>query len=91
MRNHDDPSSPPVGSVLRTGPRGVLVVEATGEPVNPGTRLATKDGRAVGVVVDLIGPVARPFLVVAPPRPKKGRRRPQGDPGALVGETLYAR
>ncbi len=88
---HQEPSGAnAIGRVLRTGPRGVLIVEPDDTPAPLGTRCRTKAGKDAGRVTDVIGPVDRPILVVNPRgRGKRAKGRP--NPGDLVGATLYAR
>ena len=75
-----------VGKVAQVAPRGELLVQAP-RMVPPGTRLVDARRERVGKVVDVIGPVARPYLVVALPR---GRDRgPPPNPLRLLGKELY--
>lgn len=92
MRPQNASSSSPIGTVLRIGPQGVLVVESDGEAVDLGTRCQTGDGGAAGVVVDVIGPVDAPLLVVDPNRgPKRKEGTGPGASDGIVGSALYAR
>lgn len=71
------------GTVVRaTG--GIAVVRADDEG-HPPLGTATVDERLddAGTVVDVFGPVTRPYLAVSPP---SGRR-----PAGLIGEVLYVR
>lgn len=57
-----------VGEVASCSPRGTLTVKARG--VFPeGTLVADPDGRFRGRVTRVFGPVAHPYLSVAPRRP----------------------
>lgn len=71
------------GSVVRVA-QGVAVVRCD-EDAHPdiGAELVDENLDAVGRVVDVFGPVGRPYLAVTP----TGDARP----ATLVGETLYAR
>jgi len=75
-----------LGTVERTA-GGVAVVRAPapdGDPSDPpavGTEAVDERLEAVGRVVDVFGPVERPYLAVAA----------TGDPAALLGSVVYAR
>ncbi len=77
-----------VGSVVRTA-QGLAVLradETDGDDAHRdeiGTTVLDDDLEAVGRVVDVFGPVSRPYLAVTP---DDGVHLP-----ALVGSTLYAR
>lgn len=72
-----------VGEVVRTA-QGLAVVKSVddGYP-DPGTTVLTEDLSEVGSIVDVFGPVERPYVAVSP------------DEGVtlatLVGKPLYAR
>lgn len=71
------------GSVVRTA-QGLAVVRCDGdEYADVGTTLVDEQLDAVGRVVDVFGPVERPYLAVDP---DDGVRL-----AALLGDTLYAR
>ena len=71
------------GEVVRTA-QGLAVVRSPGaDHVDIGAELVDESLDEVGRVVDVFGPVARPYLAVTP---DEGRRL-----AALVGESLYAR
>ena len=74
----DVPPMRPLGPVLHAVARDQVVVAAS-TAAGPGTRVIGRDGRDVGVVADVIGPVARPYLVV----------RTRVPPQRLVGSTVY--
>lgn len=86
MSSHSASDLPPVGTVLRPAPGGDLLLESNGEPVQPGTRLASEAGEPAGTVEDVIGPVDRPFLVVS-----LSEGGPEGEQAELVGAQLYPR
>lgn len=72
-----------VGDVVRVA-QGLAVVRSTDDEFpKPGTGVVTDDLAEVGRVVDVFGPVERPYLAVSP------------DEGVglatLLGEPLYAR
>jgi RNA-binding protein len=71
------------GQVARTA-QGLAVVRSRGDD-HPPIGAETVDERldTVGRVVDVFGPVSRPYLAV---KPADDRRLP-----ALLGETLYVR
>lgn len=50
--------------------------------VGIGTEVVDDSLSTVGRVVDVFGPVARPYLAVSPDR---------GDPAGLIGDRLYVR
>ena len=72
-----------VGSVERLA-QGLAVVRAgDDEYADIGTRLVDGELQSVGKVVDVFGPVSRPYLAVSP---ASGVHLP-----ALLGAPLYAR
>ncbi|MFA9504548.1 H/ACA ribonucleoprotein complex subunit GAR1 [Natrinema sp. H-ect1] len=76
-----------VGSVVRTA-QGLAVLQADETDGDAhrdeiGTTVLDDDLEAIGRVVDVFGPVSRPYLAVTP---DDGVHLP-----ALVGSTLYAR
>lgn len=71
------------GDVVRTA-QGLAVVRAPdADHVDIGAAVVDEDLDDVGRVVDVFGPVERPYLAVTP---AEGRRL-----ATLVGKTLYAR
>ena len=74
-----------VGTVAQVGPRGELLVLAP-RMVPPGTRLIDARRDRIGKVVDVIGPVTNPWLIVIPPR-REGREAPS--PMKLLGREVY--
>jgi len=73
-----------LGRVVRTA-NGVAVTrpDGTGEPPGIGAEAVDESLAVVGRVVDVFGPVDRPYVAV---NPTDG-----ADLARLVGETLYAR
>ena len=64
--------------------QGVTILESEGaNPPGLGKNVVDDSLETVGTVVDVIGPVAHPYIVVSP----AGDR----NPAALLGETLYLR
>lgn len=86
MSSHSATDLPAVGTVLRPAPGGDLLLESNGEPVAPGTRLASEAGDLAGTVEDVIGPVGRPFLVVS-----LSEGPSEGEQAELAGAQLYPR
>ena len=71
------------GTVVRTA-QGLAVVRCPGERhPDIGADAVDQDLESVGRVVDVFGPVERPYLAVTP---AEGRRL-----ATLLGETLYVR
>lgn len=72
-----------VGEVVRVA-QGVAVVRCpSDDPPAIGTDVVDEDLADVGRVVDVFGPVERPYMAVSPN---------EGDPPAvLLGRSLYAR
>lgn len=72
-----------VGEVVRTA-QGLAVVRCPGED-HPrlGTAVVDEDLETVGRVVDVFGPVERPYLAVSP--------ADDVSPALLLGRPLYAR
>jgi RNA-binding protein len=54
-----------VGEVLHRAKSGRLIIRLTGR-VDPGTVLVDSKGRNTAKVVELIGPVSRPYASAAP-------------------------
>ncbi|WP_227354855.1 H/ACA ribonucleoprotein complex subunit GAR1 [Haladaptatus salinisoli] len=72
-----------LGQVVRTA-QGLAIVRSPGEEhPDLGTEAVDESLRTVGRVVDVFGPVERPYLAVSP---DEGTRL-----AALVGSKLYAR
>jgi len=72
-----------IGTVTRVA-QGLAVVRAPdGEYASVGTTVVDEELRTVGSVVDVFGPVERPYLAVSP---NDDVHLP-----ALVGKVLYAR
>ncbi|WP_255190791.1 H/ACA ribonucleoprotein complex subunit GAR1 [Natronobeatus ordinarius] len=72
-----------VGQVVRVA-QGLAILRAAGDdPASIGTMVLDDSLAEVGRVVDVFGPVERPYLAVTP---NDDVHLP-----ALVGETLYAR
>jgi RNA-binding protein len=71
------------GTVVRTT-GGVAVVRSVAAE-QPAIGTGTVDERLedTGEIVDVFGPVEKPYLAVSPPADR--------GPGSLVGETLYIR
>jgi RNA-binding protein len=72
-----------VGEVVRTAQGLAIVRSPDGSHPNIGTELLDSDLDAVGRVVDVFGPVDRPYVAVSPDR--------NVALAALLGEKLYAR
>jgi RNA-binding protein len=74
-----------VGEVVRTAQNlaVVRVPEGQDDPPNVGDRVVDESLTAVGEVVDVFGPVSRPYVAVSP---EAGVSLPD-----LVGKPLYAR
>jgi rRNA processing protein Gar1 len=60
-----------VGKVIRLSERGALVRAPRMVPI--GTTLVDVRNQPVGRVVDVIGPVTAPYLLVSPPKGKAPR------------------
>jgi len=72
-----------LGEVVRTA-QGLAVARCPDDDhPDLGTEVVTQDLATVGRVVDVFGPVDRPYVAVSP---AEGVR-----PAGLVGEKLYAR
>jgi len=72
-----------VGSVVRTA-QGLAVVRAPDETyADIGTTIVDDELTSVGTIVDVFGPVDRPYMAVSPP---ESTHLP-----ALLGSVLYAR
>ncbi|MFB6160569.1 MAG: H/ACA ribonucleoprotein complex subunit GAR1 [Haloferacaceae archaeon] len=73
-----------LGTAVRAA-GGVAVVRAPAgeDPPDLGTTVVDEDLTTVGRVVDVFGPVSRPFLAVSPAEGV--------DPATLLGDRLYAR
>ena len=76
----DVPAMRSLGKVLHPVGRDQVLVAASG-PAGLGARVLGSDGREVGNVADVIGPVARPYLVV----------RTRVPPQHIAGWTVYGR
>jgi rRNA processing protein Gar1 len=72
----------PLGKVVNITRRGQVVARGASQP-RVGWRVLDMRGRDMGKVVDLIGPVREPYILVAPPRGADVRR--------LLGQDLYTR
>jgi RNA-binding protein len=72
-----------VGEVVRTAQHVAVVRAPDDEYADIGTPVVDEELTAVGRVVDVFGPVDRPYLAVSP---DEGVHLP-----ALVGAKLYAR
>jgi len=72
-----------VGEVVRVAQSVAVVRTAADEYPDVGTALVDEELTAVGRVVDVFGPVDRPYLAVAPDA--------ETHLPALVGSKLYAR
>jgi RNA-binding protein len=71
-----------VGTVSRVA-QGVAVVRLDGEPPAIGTTVVDESLSRVGRVVDVFGPVDRPYVAVSP--------ADEASVAGLVGSKLYAR
>lgn len=71
-----------VGSVVRTA-QGLLILRSDDDNADIGTMVLNDSLDTVGRVVDVFGPVDRPYVAVTP---DDGVHAP-----ALVGSALYAR
>ena len=72
-----------LGEVVRTA-QGLAVVRCPDDdPPDIGVEAVDESLSTVGRVVDVFGPVERPYLAVSPSG--------EAGPGRLVGTTLYAR
>jgi len=71
-----------IGQVVRA--TGRVAVARSGDDSYPaiGTELIDENLEDVGRVVDVFGPVERPYLAVVPA---------EDNPASLVGRTVYAR
>jgi len=70
-----------IGKVLHVCRSGEMIVRAEGDLVpRIGDRVLGPDLRQVGVVIDVFGPVASPYVAVRPL---------VDDPSRLVGRILY--
>ena len=79
-----DPREREVGVVLSITPTGRLTLRAPGSRAAPeGTVVLDRQGKEVGRVARVFGPVSRPFLSV---RPRGPLRAP--DAARLIGATL---
>ena len=73
-----------VGTVVRTaGGLAIARAESGAEPPGIGSPVVDESLSAVGRVVDVFGPVERPYVAVTP--------NDGGGLAALVGSKLYAR
>jgi RNA-binding protein len=71
-----------VGTVSRTA-QGVAIVRLDDDPPDIGTVVIDDSLSKVGRVVDVFGPVDRPYVAITP---TKGT-----SPASIVGSKLYAR
>ncbi|MES3517568.1 MAG: Gar1/Naf1 family protein [Natronomonas sp.] len=71
----------PVGEVLRVA--GGVAVVRNDDPPDIGTEVISSDLDVVGRVVDIFGPVERPYVAVA--------TSDGVAPASLLGQRLYAR
>ncbi len=72
-----------LGYFLHIARSGVMIVKLSiKHPPRIGTRVLGPDGRIIGKVVDIIGPVRGPYAVVKPVR---------RDPKLSRGTTLFMR
>ncbi|MCU4740476.1 Gar1/Naf1 family protein [Halobacteria archaeon AArc-m2/3/4] len=71
-----------VGSVVRTA-QGLLILRSEDDNAEIGTMVLNDSLETVGRVVDVFGPVDRPYVAVTP---ENSVHAP-----ALVGSALYAR
>jgi len=71
-----------IGEVVRA--TGRLAVARSSDDSHPAVGTALRDEylTAVGTVVDVFGPVERPYLAITPE---------EENPATLVGRTVYAR
>ena len=53
------------GKIIHYTKYGVFVIEAVSKVI-PDTYLIDDKGRKIGIVIDVIGPVNKPYLVVKP-------------------------
>ncbi|WP_436935021.1 H/ACA ribonucleoprotein complex subunit GAR1 [Halovenus marina] len=70
-----------VGSVVQAA-QGLAIVRSDEDHPDIGTAVIDEELAAVGRVVDVFGPVDRPYIAVSPDSDRVA---------ALVGTTLYAR
>lgn len=70
-----------VGTLSHRAKSGRLVVRLSRE-VNPGSTLLSEDGKGLGRVVELIGPVRAPYASLEPSNDRQGKK---GDPVFLKG------
>ena len=53
------------GKIIHYTKYKVFVIEAVGKVI-PNTYLVDNTGKKIGTVIDVIGPISKPFLVVKP-------------------------
>lgn len=53
------------GKIIHYTKYRVFVIEALGKVI-PNTYIVDNTGRKIGVVIDVIGPITKPYLVVKP-------------------------
>jgi len=71
------------GEAVRTA-QGLLILRATGEEFpDVGSEVIDESLTTVGRIVDVFGPVDRPYLAVTPDEDQR--------PATFLGATLYAR
>lgn len=71
-----------IGKVVKVSRQGLVLTRSRG-PAEPGTMVMDNRSNTVGRVTDVIGPVAEPYIVIAPP---KGARVQ-----ALLNRELFVR
>ena len=69
----------PAGRVLHHIKHRLLVIEAR-ERLQPDTRLYTSSGKEAAIIIDIIGPINKPYIIAKPLIDK---------PEKLVGGELY--
>ncbi|MGQ0534693.1 MAG: H/ACA ribonucleoprotein complex subunit GAR1 [Methanobacteriota archaeon] len=72
-----------LGSVVRITSQGLLIARSDKALPNLGTVVLDSRNRPAGRVIDVIGPAAKPYLVVEPAREVKLQ--------GLLGKELYLR
>jgi len=69
----------PAGRVLHYLKHKLLIIEAK-EKLHPDTTLYTSSGREAAIIIDVIGPINKPYIIAKPLIDK---------PEKLVGGELY--
>lgn len=72
-----------VGKISTISKRGSIVVKLEDFVPRLGAKVYDKNLRAIGVVVDIIGNVKSPYMVVRPFELK--------DPSKMMGESMYVK